>query len=126
MVNISNMSISLFTTNIASVTACLVLLSTLFLFLLYRCSAAQAIEDNILEWVSLLHMRTPVCTVMLVASHYDLLFGEPLENEKLLEDVERRQVVDTLLSGIRAGRCSSVVDPFRQSRNVFRRRLVSP
>jgi len=40
--------------------------------------------------VSLLHMRTPLCTVMLVASHYDLLRGAPPENEELLKDVEKR------------------------------------
>eukprot|EP00752_Nemacystus_decipiens_P001882 g1813.t1 len=51
----------------------------------------QAIEDNILEWVSLLHLRTPLCTVMLVASHFDQLGGATLEeNKQLLVDVERR------------------------------------
>ena len=53
---------------------------------------SQAIEDNILEWVSLLHMRTPLCTVMLVASHYDMLHGSPEENEQLLVNVEERCV----------------------------------
>eukprot|EP00752_Nemacystus_decipiens_P017775 g15937.t1 len=50
----------------------------------------EAIEDNIMEWVSLLHMRTPLCTVMLVASHYDMLHGTPEENDRLLATVEKR------------------------------------
>eukprot|EP00903_Cladosiphon_okamuranus_P010529 g9959.t1 len=50
----------------------------------------KAIEKNILEWVSLLHMRTPLCTVMLVGSHYDLLDGTPEDNEQLLVTVEKR------------------------------------
>eukprot|EP00752_Nemacystus_decipiens_P010711 g9538.t3 len=50
----------------------------------------EAIEDNILDWVSLLHMRTPLCTVMLVASHYDKLQGAPEENKQLLKSVEQR------------------------------------
>eukprot|EP00903_Cladosiphon_okamuranus_P010532 g9962.t1 len=50
----------------------------------------EAIEDNILEWVSLLHMRTPLCTVMLVGSHCDLLDGTPEDNEQLLLAVEKR------------------------------------
>eukprot|EP00903_Cladosiphon_okamuranus_P017025 g15690.t1 len=50
----------------------------------------EAIERNILEWVSLLHMRTPLCTVMLVASHYDVLHGTTEENEQLLVTVEQR------------------------------------
>lgn len=52
----------------------------------------QAVEINILEWVSLLHMRTPLCTVLLVASHYDMLLGTPEENEQLLGTVEQRFV----------------------------------
>lgn len=36
-------------------------------------------------------MRTPVCTVMLVASHYDKLVGAtPEDNEQLLMVVEKR------------------------------------
>eukprot|EP00752_Nemacystus_decipiens_P006448 g5808.t1 len=51
----------------------------------------QVIEDNILEWVYLLHLRTPLCTVMLVASHFDELGGATLEeNKQLLVDVEGR------------------------------------
>eukprot|EP00752_Nemacystus_decipiens_P017825 g15981.t1 len=50
----------------------------------------EAIGHNILEWVSLLHMRTPLCTVILVASHVDMLHGAPERNEQLLETVERR------------------------------------
>ena len=38
-------------------------------------------------------MRTPLCTVMLVASHYDELHGAPEENEQLLVTVEQRCVV---------------------------------
>lgn len=66
----------------------------------------QAIEHNILEWVSLLHMRTPLCIVMLVASHYDVLHGTPEENEQLLGTVEQRYV--------RVSRrlCSSSNSPF--------------
>lgn len=53
----------------------------------------QAIEENILEWVSLLHVRTPLCTVMLVASHYDMLHGALRENEQLLMTLEERCVI---------------------------------
>eukprot|EP00903_Cladosiphon_okamuranus_P019169 g17631.t1 len=49
-----------------------------------------AIEANILEWESLLHIRTPLCTVMLVASHYDMLRGTPEKNKQLLATVEER------------------------------------
>lgn len=50
----------------------------------------QAVEDNMLEWVSLLHMRTPLCTVLLVASHCDVLKGTTEEKKQLLATVERR------------------------------------
>eukprot|EP00752_Nemacystus_decipiens_P016836 g15068.t1 len=50
----------------------------------------EAIEDNILEWVSLIHMRAPLCTVMLVATHVDLLHGAPEENKQVLLAVEQR------------------------------------
>lgn len=53
-------------------------------------SSLQAVEQNILEWVSLLHMRTPLCTVVLVASHFDMLRGTPEENEQLLSSVQQR------------------------------------
>ena len=64
-------------------------------FVLLSTSGLKAIEDNILEWVSLLHMRTPLCTVMLVASHYDELRGTPEENEQLLATVEKRCVPES-------------------------------
>lgn len=53
----------------------------------------QAIEDSILEWVNLLHMRTPLCTVMLVGSHFDMLRGAThQDNDQLLATVEARYV----------------------------------
>ena len=59
-----------------------------FLNLLPLIYTPQAIQENIMEWVCLLHIRTPVCTVMLVASHYDMLDdATPEDNEQLLVDV---------------------------------------
>ncbi len=70
--------------------------------LVVHCAPPKAIEDNILEWVSLLHIRTPLCTVMLVASHYDMLHGAPEENKELLLTVEQRCVPSKPVYGLDA------------------------
>eukprot|EP00903_Cladosiphon_okamuranus_P006480 g6339.t1 len=57
----------------------------------------QAIQENTLEWVYILHMRTPVCTVMLVASHCDMLVdATPEEKKQFLMVVNKRQVLDEI------------------------------
>eukprot|EP00752_Nemacystus_decipiens_P013632 g12085.t2 len=51
----------------------------------------KAVDENILEWVSSLHMRAPVCNVMLAASHFDMLHGAThQQNKQLLVTVEER------------------------------------
>lgn len=44
-----------------------------------------------MRWIILLHLRVPLCTVMLVASHCDEL-RYPHEEKKLLLSVERRVI----------------------------------
>eukprot|EP00903_Cladosiphon_okamuranus_P012364 g11589.t3 len=79
-----------------------------------------AIEANILEWVSLLHMRTPLCTVMLVASHYDMLRGTPEENKQLLATVEERFLeLHTKWKSLRHRQNSNIDERMAVLRGVF-------
>ena len=81
---------------------------------LLSATPTQEVADSILEWVSLLHVRTPVCNVMLIASHFDMLRGATQqENEQLLATVEERCVTP------KPPHAGSVERQFRLSRSLL-------